>query len=444
MWWLTLVAALVLGCDAETQQEQPVPEKRPGFSAPASTPGRWNEAPGPSADSDLTPEQMRQIEALRAIGYVDGSVAAPDFEGVVRHEGARSQSGFNFYVSGHDTEAILMDMAGRVVHRWRLDFAGSFPERSSQSPLESMQFWRRAHLYPNGDLLAIFDGFGLIRVDKNSKLLWASPEAAHHDLQVTADGDIYVLTREAHVVARVHPKRPILEDFISVLSPDGVVKTRLSLLEAFENAAPKADWLVASKRFWAKERTRKLAANPSDIFHTNGLTVLDGSLAKRHEAFAAGNVLVSLCHLDTIAIVDMDQRRVVWTLEGRSTLQHDATITARGGLLFFDNHQVPMSRSSATELDPVTLETIWQYPGELDDPFFSRTCGTAQRLENGNTLITESDAGRAIEVTPDRQIVWEFYNPHRAGPQDEYIATLFEVIRLPADFPVDWSDGAMK
>ena len=63
----------------------------------------------------------------------------------------------------------------------------------------------------------------------------------------------------------------------------------------------------------------------------------------------------------------------------------------------------------------------------------------AQRLPNGNTLITESDGGRALEVTPDRRIVWEFFNPHRAGEQGEYIATLFELLRLPPDFPVDWT-----
>ncbi len=63
--------------------------------------------------------------------------------------------------------------------------------------------------------------------------------------------------------------------------------------------------------------------------------------------------------------------------------------------------------------------------------FFSELCGTCQRLPNGNTLITESTRGRAFEVTPDKEIVWEFFNPHRAGENDELIATLFELIRIP-------------
>ena len=64
--------------------------------------------------------------------------------------------------------------------------------------------------------------------------------------------------------------------------------------------------------------------------------------------------------------------------------------------------------------------------------------GTAQRLANGNTLITESNAGRAFEVTRDGKIVWDFYNPQRAGEGDRYIATIFELLRLPPDFPLDW------
>jgi hypothetical protein len=55
-------------------------------------------------------------------------------------------------------------------------------------------------------------------------------------------------------------------------------------------------------------------------------------------------------------------------------------------------------------------------------------------LWNGNTLITESENGRAIEVTRGGRVVWEFNSPHRAGPRSELVATLFEVLRLPPDF----------
>ena len=56
-------------------------------------------------------------------------------------------------------------------------------------------------------------------------------------------------------------------------------------------------------------------------------------------------------------------------------------------------------------------------------------------------LITESDNGRAIEITRDKEVVWEFYNPHRAGPAEELIATLFELKRVDKNFmPRLWGE----
>ena len=60
-------------------------------------------------------------------------------------------------------------------------------------------------------------------------------------------------------------------------------------------------------------------------------------------------------------------------------------------------------------------------------------------VPNGNTLITENDNGRATEVTRDGNIVWEFVNPKRAGSDNELIASLYEMLRLPADTPVEWA-----
>jgi len=41
-------------------------------------------------------------------------------------------------------------------------------------------------------------------------------------------------------------------------------------------------------------------------------------------------------------------------------------------------------------------------------------------------------------VTPEKRIVWEYYNPHRAGDNDELIATLLDVVRLGPEFPTEW------
>ncbi|MCP5049247.1 MAG: hypothetical protein GY940_18905, partial [bacterium] len=79
-----------------------------------------------------------------------------------------------------------------------------------------------------------------------------------------------------------------------------------------------------------------------------------------------------------------------------------------------------------------------EYQGTKDHPFYSYDCGSSERLPNGNTLISESNAGKAFEVTPNGRIVWEFYTPHRAGENNELIANLFEVIRIGQEYNTGW------
>ncbi len=46
--------------------------------------------------------------------------------------------------------------------------------------------------------------------------------------------------------------------------------------------------------------------------------------------------------------------------------------------------------------------------------------------------------GRVIEVTPEGRTVWQFHNPHRAGKDGEFIATICRMRRLPEDAAFAW------
>jgi hypothetical protein len=67
------------------------------------------------------------------------------------------------------------------------------------------------------------------------------------------------------------------------------------------------------------------------------------------------------------------------------------------------------------EINPVTLELVWSYAAA---GFFSTNISGAQRLPNGNTLITAGAPGRMFEVTSEGDIVWEYmypvFNPRNA------------------------------
>jgi hypothetical protein len=400
--------------------------------------GRWRKFRSHRSDPNLSPEQVRMIENLEALGYMSGSVAGSGERGVTKNDSERAWRGLNFYTSGHAPGAILVDMDGNELHHWRYSFTDAFPSSDIAAPERLKSFWRRAYLYENGDVLAIFDGRGIIKLDKDSKLLWAALIGAHHDLQVMPGGEILVLAREARMIPRIRTTTPILEDFISVLDAHGKETKRVSLLECFENSEFKE--LVLGDHVQQEDVRAALRWRLGDLFHTNSLEVLDGRIAARVPEFAKGNILVSLWVPSLLAVVDLDRKTVVWAMKGTFKRQHDPKILVNGNMLLFDNQGRPL-QSSVIELDPADRTVRWEYVGTKADPFFTESCGTAERLPNGNTLITESDNGRAFEVTAEKQVVWEFYNPFRAGDQGEYIATLFEVVRLPPDFPVGWADG---
>lgn len=368
---------------------------------------------------------MREETAadVKALPYLQGYRTAQDRPLIVEHKDRGTAfQGLSFYVSGHAAEAVLMDMAGRTLHRWRYPLRRLWPDLARDPSMAKLEYWRRAYLYPNGDLLGIYEGLGLVKLDSRSRVLWSHRGGIHHDVSVTEDGTIYVLDREGKILPRIHPKMGVLEDFVTVLDSSGKELRKISILECFERS-PYAALL------------RKMPS-AGDILHTNTLEVLDGRFADRNPAFRKGNLLVSVLYLDTIAILDPERRTVVWARKGQWRKQHQPTFLDNGHLLLFDNLGTPgRARSRVLELDPLTGKAVWQFGGTPDVDFFSKTLGSCQRLPNGNTLITESENGRALEVTPEGRVVWEFYNPHRAGERRELVAVLFEMVRLPPDFP---------
>jgi len=94
------------------------------------------------------------------------------------------------------------------------------------------------------------------------------------------------------------------------------------------------------------------------------------------------------------------------------------------------------------EIDPITLEIKWQYPAPAPGPggnrLYSAFVSSAQRLPNGNTLITEGNGGRIIEVTAGHEIVWEYISPYRHRMLK--ITLIYRAYR----YPYDWAPQAER
>ncbi len=398
---------------------------QPHAKGPGRPPGRW--LPVRDALADEAGRDAR-IAELEAIGYVAGSRAAQGAGGVRALDPARVQPGLNLLVSGHAPEAVLLDASGRLLHAWSRSCREAFPAlKAADAP--RYHFFRRAHLLEDGSLLAIFEGAGLVKLAPDSTLLWAWPGRAHHDLEVRSDGRILTLSRTAHVVPRLVPDRPLVEDFVVELSPEGEELRAVSLLEALEAAE--------GTRAVAARANAALEAWNGDVFHANSVQWLSAGLAGAWPLAHAGDVLLSLRNVDMLALLDLREQRFAWSRTGAWRGQHQPELQPDGRLLLFDN-ACGSPRSRVLELDPATCAVTWSWSGTEADPLWSETCGSVQGLANGNVLVVESDGGRAFEVARDGTLVWRLDSPFRAGERGEFVATLFDCVRLPAHATAGW------
>ncbi len=389
--------------------------REPDWQAPPE-PGGWVES-----ESGLWAlARNDQAAGIGSLGYAQGWEEASDLRGVVVHDREATRGGLNLYNSGHGPTATLMDMDGEPVHEWHFDYA-DIPDAPALDD-HHQNTWRRVRLLEDGSLLAIYGGRGLIKIDRESRLLWHLSDRVHHDLALLPGGQILTLGRRERIVDSLNPRLAMVDDELLWVSPEGRVEKRVSVLNA----------LLQSR--WASD-LRALRPLAGDLLHVNTVEPIVDPPPGAHPAFQAGRVLCCARNPDWLMVIDPESERVEWLAQGDWRGPHDPRLLPSGRVLLFDNlgasdEQLgPASR--VLEYDPLSKSITWQWQADPPAGFFSLFCGTATRLEGGNTLVTETGNGRAFELDVQGRIVWDFHSPHRTGRDDALVAGLFEVQRLP-------------
>jgi hypothetical protein len=283
---------------------------------------------------------------------------------------------------------------------------------------------------PNGDLIVLArtaNVISLIKMAWDSRLIWKVDAPAHHEMALLPDGSFFTYLQD------IRPHRGLEVDFsaICLYSPDGVELERWSLyerLDDFNRALDRSSFLdtvldsiyAAGDSALIQKRTpeglddyrKRFRYTVYDYFHPNAITVLpETPLGRRDSRFRTGNLLVCFRNVNQIAILEKATCRVLWAWgEGILELPHHPTMLDDGNILVFNNG-TDQESSTVIELDPVANEIAWEYGIKPSEHFYSPSKGSAQRLPNGNTLICDSDNGRAFEVTGDKEVVWEWFGP---------------------------------
>ncbi len=139
-----------------------------------------------------------------------------------------------------------------------------------------------------------------------------------------------------------------------------------------------------------------------------------------------GNYLLSFRHFSEVTKIDGRTGTVLWRLGGvqnefhfdpdsmRFSFQHGIRRLPDGNLILFDNGNgrvPPYSRVVEYRLDEgtKTATVAWSYRPSSD--LYSFALGFAQRLSNGNTLVTFGTLGTVQEVAPSHEVVWQLNLP---------------------------------
>lgn len=339
--------------------------------------------------------------------------------GLITYDRARATPGYTLFSPNFGRETYLVGMRGDIVHQWR------------NHPLEPGNY---AQLLKNGNLLwagRTKEGNlpntggkgGLLReLDWDGNVVWEyRDDNQHHDFRRLDNGNTLYIAWEAmrpENAKRVRGGVPgtekngvIYGDYIREVDPAG-----------------KTVWEWHSQDLEIEKYELNNIGHREEFAHCNAVFPFDN-----------GDVMLSFRRISTIMIIDRKTGKPRWEKTDLSWgMQHDCVMLDNGNILFFanghDTGAAPASR--VIELDPKTGKTVWEYAGDPPWTFHSPHISGQQRLDSGNTLICEGNWGRIFEVTPQKEIVWEYISPffgrHHAGFAGNWV---FRAYRYAADSP---------
>ena len=335
-------------------------------------------------------------------------------------------------VSGH--HATLVDLAGQVVHQWHHP--------------EGIQHLK---LLDTGNLLIqtcpLKDAGGreksggsagaMIELSPDGETVWEHRDIAqHHDYVRLDNGNTVYLAWEpvpADIASNIrgghhHEEDPdfMWGDVVRVVTPAGdLVREWCS----WEHLDIEQDLIcpLESHKEWT---------------HANSLEVLDN-----------GDWLISFRLTSTVVIVDHNTGEIVWRWgpnqvaeahdpkiwgPGELSHQHNAQMLPNGNILVFDNgchRKRGPAFSRIVEINKDSREFVWSYVAPVILAFNSFMISGCQRLDSGNTLITEGASGRLFEVTNGHKVVWEYVSPWSLPGKFGSSPAVFRSYRIGLDDP---------
>ena len=274
-----------------------------------------------------------------------------------------------------------------------------------------------SYLMGNGDIVVNVEYVGMARINSCGEVLWTLEEGNHHSIARSDDGSFWVpgVSEAPRSEVEGYPDgfpglqgKKIWIDRILNVSKDGELIKDINVIDilyknGLERYIPKE---LGGAFYSVKDITR-------DITHINDIEPLNSSMEKEYPNFEAGDLLVSARNLNLVFVFNPETMKVKWHESDKFIHQHDPDFIGGGWIGVFDNnhdftHGEMLGGSRIVKIRPHDDSVRIKFPTQESDAFYTTVQGKWQELGNGNMLLTESAAGRAVEVDSEGRTVWEW------------------------------------
>ncbi len=325
--------------------------------------------------------------------------------------------------------AWIADRSGKVLHTWEVNLDELWKDlKGFSGDVNNLS------LYPvgmalgaDGSLVITFQGrdtypiqIGIARIDRAGRIVWKRFDNSSHWIAVGAKGQIYtpysVHVRDFQNLGGTGVQLACASgesniDRIRVLSDQGAPLRELPVLENLVRAGYRG--LLYGVR------------DGCDPLHLNSIDIATPKIAARIPGAKAGDLLISLREMNTVALLDGDTGAVKRAVTGRTAAQHGLRFLPDGTALGFDNmggdRALGGSRVVRMDLVQGTAQTVFPRGGVESDsgllPFFSQVAGHIDVSADGKrALVAVTHQGRVIELDVDSgRPLWAYENTHEIG-----------------------------
>jgi hypothetical protein len=393
----------------------------------------------------------------------------------------KAYSGYTLF-SVDNFGSFLIDMRGNVVHHWK-------NIGTVDHPVKMLPGGHIMGATGNpGRIIGDEDSNDLAIADWEDNIVWSYPKAGmHHDFERTGNpvgyyapglepnvngGETLILSNKIVQKKRVSDK-PLLDDIIYIVDEQGKIIWQWLASSHIDEMGFSIEARNTMYRYPNYVMSRTPGKVGGDWIHVNTASWLGPNkwYDQGDERFHPENIIYDGRQTNTTGIIDHETGKIVWHLgpdfESTEELRdigctvglHHAHMIPKGlpgegNILIFDNggyagfgppnptspfgmNNARRDYSRVIELDPVKMKIVWEYnanqAGSRDlSKFYSDYVSSAQRLPNGNTLITEGAFGRLFEVTPEYETVWEYISPYYQ--EKENFNMVYRAYRVPYNY----------